>query len=81
GLTARHVRLLASLGLETGGPLPDPGEILAAMKMDKKYRGGVRFVLLEDAGRAVVVDAVPEEALRAVLEDFGAGARAEGGGR
>ncbi|MGZ8605322.1 MAG: 3-dehydroquinate synthase [Actinomycetota bacterium] len=81
GLAARHVRLLASLGLETGGPLPDPGEILAAMKMDKKYRGGVRFVLLEDAGKAIVVDAVPEEALRSVLEDLGAGARADGGGR
>jgi 3-dehydroquinate synthase len=67
-LVARHARLLASLGLETDGPLPPADEILAAMRMDKKYRGGVRFVLLEDVGRPVVEDAVPEDLLRSVLE-------------
>jgi 3-dehydroquinate synthetase len=37
--------------------------------MDKKYRGGVRFVLLEDVGRPVVVDAVPEDVVRSVLKE------------
>jgi 3-dehydroquinate synthase len=68
-LVARHARLLASLGLETGGPLPPADEVLAAMRMDKKYRGGIRFVLLEDVGRPVVVDAVPEDVVRAALEE------------
>jgi 3-dehydroquinate synthase len=72
GLAARHVRLLSSLGLETGGGLPETGEVLAAMKMDKKYRGGIRFVLLEDVGRPVVVESVSEERIREVLDTFGA---------
>jgi 3-dehydroquinate synthetase len=67
-LTARHARLLASLGLETGGALPPADELIAAMRMDKKYRGGVRFVLLEDVGRPVVADAVSDDVVRAVLE-------------
>jgi 3-dehydroquinate synthetase len=40
--------------------------------MDKKYRGGIRFVLLEDVGRPVVVDEVPEEVLVTVLKEIGA---------
>jgi 3-dehydroquinate synthase len=68
-LTARHTRLLASLGLETGGPLPPSDEVLAAMRMDKKYRGGVRFVLLEDVGRPIVVDGVSEDVVRSILEE------------
>ena len=73
GLAARHVRLLSSLGLETDGPLPGAGEILDAFRMDKKYRSGVRFVLLEDVGRPVVVDSVPEDLLRETLAGVGAG--------
>lgn len=68
GLVARHVRLLSSLGLDPGAPLPPPEEVLGAMRMDKKYRGGVRFVLLEDVGRPFVDDGVPEDAVRAALE-------------
>ena len=80
GLASRHVRLLASLGLETDGPLPPSDEMLAAMRMDKKYRGGVRFVLLEDVGRPVVVDAVPEDS--AARDPRGdAGRVRRGGGR
>jgi len=44
GLVARHVRLLASLGLETDGGLPPAEEVLSSIRMDKKYRGGARFV-------------------------------------
>ena len=79
GLAARHVRLLASLGLETDATLPPPQETLSAIRMDKKYRGGARFVLLEDVGRPFVEDAVPEELLRTTLEQTGSGAQAMGG--
>ncbi|MGZ8629288.1 MAG: 3-dehydroquinate synthase, partial [Actinomycetota bacterium] len=79
GLAGRHARLLSSLGLDPVGPLPAADDVLAAMRMDKKYRGGVRFVLLEDVGRPVVVDAVPEDLVRRVLEDMqGAGVRGSG---
>jgi 3-dehydroquinate synthase len=80
GLAARHARLLASLGIETDGQLPPPGEIVAAMRMDKKYRGGVRFVLLEDVGRPVVVDAVPEARLLALLDELRPASVRGGGG-
>lgn len=72
GLAARTVRLLASLGLETDGNLPAADVILAACRLDKKYRGGVRFVLLEDVGRPVIVEDVPDDEVREVLEAMGA---------
>lgn len=72
GLAARHARLFNSLGLETTGPLPAAAEILAAMRLDKKYRGGIRFVLLEEIGRPKVVEGIPEASLREVLVDMGA---------
>lgn len=71
GLAARHVRLLTSLGLEAEGRLPPTDELLAAMRMDKKYQGGVRFVLLEDVGRPVVVESLPEDLLRRALDEMG----------
>jgi 3-dehydroquinate synthase len=73
GLAARTGRLLASLGLETDGSLPSPDDVLSAFRLDKKYRGGVRFVLLEDVGRPVVVDDVTDDELRGVLHDMWAG--------
>ena len=75
----RHVRLLASLGLETGDGLPPTEEVLSAIRMDKKYRGGARFVLLEDVGHPFVEDAVPQELLRAALDRSGSSAQAMGG--
>lgn len=72
GLVGRTVRLLASLGLETGGALPAVEEILGAFRLDKKYHGGVRFVLLRDVGRPSLAEDVPEAALRSVLEEMGA---------
>jgi 3-dehydroquinate synthase len=68
GLVARHARLLSSLGFEPDAPVPPTEDVLAAMRMDKKYRGGVRFVLLEDVGRPFVEDDVPEDVVRATLE-------------
>ena len=72
GLSARTARLLASLGLETDGELPPVRDVLAAFRMDKKFRGGVRFVLLERVGRPVVVDDVPDHEMRGVLLEMGA---------
>ena len=74
GLIARHVRLLASLGLEPEGSLPAVEPICSAMRMDKKYAGGVRFVLLEDVGRPRVVEDVREDLVRTALEEMGAAA-------
>lgn len=74
GLAARTGRLLASFGLETDGSLPYPDDVLSAFRLDKKYRGGVRFVLLEEVGRPIVVDDVTDDEARKVLNDMGAGA-------
>ena len=70
-LAGRHARLLASLGLEVDGTLPAAGDALAAMRLDKKYRGGVRFVLLQDVGRPFVQDGIPEDLLRDTLAAMG----------
>jgi 3-dehydroquinate synthase len=72
GLGSRTARLLSSLGLDTDGALPNADDVMAAFRLDKKYRGGIRFVLLEDVGRPVVVDDVPESEIRSVLEEMGA---------
>jgi 3-dehydroquinate synthase len=72
GLASRTARLLASLGLETDGQLPRARSIVAAFRLDKKYQGGVRFVLLQEVGRPVIVDDVPESQVYRVLEDMGA---------
>jgi 3-dehydroquinate synthetase len=72
GLVGRHVRLVKSLGLDPAGAIPPTDRVVAAMRMDKKYVAGLRFVLLEDVGRPVVVDDVPEEAVVATLKEMGA---------
>lgn len=72
GLAARHSRLLSSLGLEPDGALPAIDQVLSALRLDKKYRRGVRFVLLEDVGSPKVVDGVPHELIRETLREMGA---------
>ena len=60
--------MLRALGLPLSAPGADPEAILAAMRLDKKVRGGrMRFVLLEEIGRPVVRDDVPEEIVREVV--------------
>jgi len=73
GLVQRHLRVVGMLGLEPVGPLPGTDSILGAFRLDKKYSGGVRFVLLEGVGAPRVVEDVPEETVRKVLEEMGAG--------
>lgn len=72
GLSARTERLLRSLGLGSAEPLPPSHEVLHCLRLDKKYRRGVRFVLLEDVGRPVVVDDVSDEEVGSVLREMGA---------
>ena len=71
-LTSRTQRLLASLDLTPDGIFPPADDVLQAMKLDKKYRDGVRFVLLEGVGRPLVVEDVPDEEIRSALEQIGA---------
>ena len=73
-LTGRTLRVLNSLGLDTDGPLPPSHDILTAFRMDKKFHGGVRFVLLRGIGEPTIVEGVTEEELRAVLQEMGAAA-------
>ena len=72
GLSARTERLLRSLGLGSAEPLPPSDEVVRCLRLDKKYRGAVRFVLLEDVGRPVVVDDVSDEEVGSVLREMGA---------
>jgi len=72
-LVARHLRVLAALGLPQTPPALDPDEVLEAMRLDKKYRRGYRFVLLEEVGRPRVVE-VPPGAIRDALAETLGGA-------
>jgi 3-dehydroquinate synthase len=72
GLAGRTTRLLASLGLEADGTLPAVDDVLDAFRMDKKFHGRVRFVLLREPGSPVLVDDVEDAELRSVLLEMGA---------
>jgi 3-dehydroquinate synthase len=74
GETARLETLLSFFGLPVRLPAgTDPGRVLAAMRGDKKKRGGaLRFVLLERLGRAGPAEAVAEAQVLEVLRGIGA---------
>jgi 3-dehydroquinate synthase len=74
GIASRVTRLLTSLGLEVDGSFPPVDDILSALRLDKKYLGGVRFVLLEDVGKPVIVEGVTPQEVGALLRTLGAGA-------
>jgi 3-dehydroquinate synthase len=71
-LVQLHLRIVGMLGLEPEGGLPGVDAILGAFRLDKKYSGGVRFVLLVEVGRPRIVEDVPEPTVRRVLEEMGA---------
>ena len=71
-MVARQADVLRAFGLPLTASGLHPGEVLQAMKLDKKVEHGrQRFVLLQAPGRAIVRDDVPpelvEETVRALL--------------
>jgi 3-dehydroquinate synthase len=63
-----HRSLLETYGLPTTGAGYEYEDVARAWLTDKKYDAGMRFVLLEDLGRPVLVRDVPESALRKAYE-------------
>ena len=66
GEARRHRDLLVALRLPVTADF-DPAEVAGAWTMDKKYRGGVRWVLLNGLGSPVVVTGVGSQAIRAAM--------------
>ena len=61
--------LVAGIGLDTETSGVDPGLVWEAMKRDKKFiHGRNRFVLLEEIGKARVVEDVDPEVLAQALK-------------
>lgn len=56
GLADRTVAVLDGLGLPTRGLRLDPAEVWEVMSRDKKARDGVRFILSQRPGHAMLVD-------------------------
>jgi 3-dehydroquinate synthase len=66
----RQRRVLELYGLPTHADGLDRPRLLAAISFDKKVQGKkVRWVLLEDVGRTVMRDDVPQEIIDAALDD------------
>jgi len=66
---ARQRSLLQAFNLPTAYPGADPGAVMRAMELDKKVRGkAVRWVLLEQIGRAVIRNDVPHGTVQSVIE-------------
>lgn len=69
GLGERTVDLLERLGLPTTCAPLDVDAVLATMARDKKVRDGLRMVLCERPGSAMVVDTPDRELLQRALAD------------
>jgi 3-dehydroquinate synthase len=66
---AAHRRVLEALGLPTRGAGDLPlRAVVEVMRGDKKYEGGIRFVVLEDLGRPRIVEGVGLEDIAAAFE-------------
>ena len=63
-----HRTLLETYDLPTTGAGFEYEDVARAWLRDKKYEAGMRFVVLEDLGRPVLVNDVPESALRKAYE-------------
>ena len=62
---ARQQRLITGYGLPDRAPRLDVDAVLAATASDKKVRAGrIKWVLLEEIGRATTRNDVPEEIVR-----------------
>jgi 3-dehydroquinate synthase len=71
GATARrHATVLGGLGLPVTYPAGAWPELHAAMRVDKKSRGArLRFVVLGGLGRPEILEAPPDDLLRAAYEE------------
>ena len=66
----RQRTLLERFGLPTSAKGLNRDDLLSAMALDKKVRAGaIRWVLLEDVGRTVLRDDVPEEVVEQALDE------------
>ncbi len=63
-LVDAHRRALESCGLPVGGAREPFDQVMTAMGRDKKYRHGMRFVVLEDIGKPRLVSDVPDDLVR-----------------
>ncbi len=62
--------LLGRFGLPTSAKGLNRDDLLSAMALDKKVRAGaIRWVLLENVGRTVLRDDVPEEVVEQALDE------------
>ena len=78
-LSAAQAELLDSLGLPTLDWYADPADILAAMKTDKKARGGsIRFVLVKDVAEWSLIQVSDDDVLDALTDYFAAKSDADG---
>lgn len=69
---ARQAELLRRFGLQPEWPAVSLGKVEAAMALDKKTRQKrIRWVLLEEAGRATARDDVPPGLVKQVLKELG----------
>jgi len=67
---AEHRRVLEALGLPTRGAADVPfAAAWEVMRGDKKYDGGIRFVVLAAPGKATLVSDVPRDALERAYEE------------
>jgi 3-dehydroquinate synthase len=66
-VVALHRRVLESVGLPVTASL-DLDTLEAAWRLDKKYRRGVRFVLLAGLGKPEAGVEVPQQALVKTIE-------------
>lgn len=68
-LAARHTTAFAAVGLPTRYDRASFEDLLAAMRVDKKSRGNtLRFVVLDDLAKPVVLSGPSEEHLRAAYD-------------
>jgi 3-dehydroquinate synthase len=73
---ARHASAFAAVGLPTTYDGAGFDELLAAMRVDKKSRGStLRFIVLDDIARPVVLAGPSEEHLRAAYDVMAGGPR------
>jgi 3-dehydroquinate synthetase len=67
GLANAHRKALEAAGLPVRASL-DVNEVVDALTQDKKYRRGVRFVLLREQGKPETDVQVPDEIVRGAIE-------------